>query len=492
MARTGSSGPPEADGQGGAAAAARSFSGTADSDEGNAPVDAGTSPPSPPASGTAASAPPPSASVAAAAARPSGSTADATRSRKNGVHPVTQLRVRTCACAYPSSCREIMWGYAAIGDAEMCDYLYLPANPPKVKTPLQKHCAQYLENVLHHLYGQDSTDVKEQTKSGMDRRVAFHHFDPRVRECIRGDRKKGKQKIDRYRVPDEIGRDILTNRDKCVVPGTDASAGKTYFASPTVNMEDARFALRTAEISHERRCAAAGLSPAPSALPPGTTGRQTRTPEERELDRMTRETRENPEAAAIRIRDLEKQVEALKKALKKQKKEYDERVAKLEDQMAVQREELTEKLIHSGLNRQSLVSESYHTDKPWVAKFLFGRPWKEHVARGDALFGGGFVKDFDCNVTGTGNITPFEKYCMCCMIVWQAFLNPTVAAIYNRDPSSVSRYMTEWMPLLGEAGSDLSELDLNMNHNYFDIGFCKEDGMAYIENGVLHNLKLND
>ena len=52
--------------------------------------------------------------------------------------------------------------------------------------------------------------------------------------------------------------------------------------------------------------------------------------------------------------------------------------------------------------------------------------------------------------------------------------------------------MTEWMPLLGEAGSDLSELDLNMNHNYFDIEFCKEDGMAYIENGVLHNLKLND
>ena len=76
------------------------------------------------------------------------------------------------------------------------------------------------------------------------------------------------------------------------------------------------------------------------------------------------------------------------------------------------------------------------------------------------------------------------------MIAWQGFLNPTVAAIYNRDPSSVSRYKTEWMPLLGSAGVNMSELDMGMNHNFFSILYCKENNLPYMENGVAFNINV--
>ena len=81
---------------------------------------------------------------------------------------------------------------------------------------------------------------------------------------------------------------------------------------------------------------------------------------------------------------------------------------------------------------------------------------------------------------------------MCCMIAWQGFLNPTVAALYGRTPSTISKYRKEWMPLLGHAGANLSELDMEMDHNFLPLEFCKENGIAYIEDGVAHNLNVSD
>ena len=76
------------------------------------------------------------------------------------------------------------------------------------------------------------------------------------------------------------------------------------------------------------------------------------------------------------------------------------------------------------------------------------------------------------------------------MIAWQDFMNPTVTAIYNRDPSSISRYKSEWMPLLGRAGINASELDMGMSHNFLPILFCKENNIPYIENGVAFNIEV--
>ena len=87
------------------------------------------------------------------------------------------------------------------------------------------------------------------------------------------------------------------------------------------------------------------------------------------------------------------------------------------EQLATQREEIMDEFIHSGLNQRILLSDKFHDSKPWISKFFFGRPRKEHKARGEACFGE-IVSGFTCNVSGEGEITDFEKYCMCCMIKW--------------------------------------------------------------------------
>lgn len=110
------------------------------------------------------------------------------------------------------------------------------------------------------------------------------------------------------------------------------------------------------------------------------------------------------------------------------------------------------------------------------------RPWVEHKARSSALFG--LIEGFDCDITGEEKfVTPFEKYGICTVIARQGYTQPTLAALYGRDRSMISRYMKEWMPLLGEAGGDLSELDMGINDNMFTIEYCKEKGLSYMEDG---------
>jgi hypothetical protein len=106
-----------------------------------------------------------------------------------------------------------------------------------------------------------------------------------------------------------------------------------------------------------------------------------------------------------------------------------------------------------------------------------------------AIFGG-FLDSFNCNVTGEeDHIQPFEKYCICCMVTWQGFCQETIGYLMTATdpPSSISRYETEWMPLLSAVGANVSKLDLViMNHSYFDIYHCKEHGLIYVENGVAY------
>jgi hypothetical protein len=73
--------------------------------------------------------------------------------RKQGIHPVTKLMVRTCACSNPKECRGIMWKWAGLGKEEMFPYLRLPGYPKKNKTTNAKHAIGFRENVCRHLYG---------------------------------------------------------------------------------------------------------------------------------------------------------------------------------------------------------------------------------------------------------------------------------------------------------------------------------------------------
>jgi hypothetical protein len=200
------------------------------------------------------------------------------------------------------------------------------------------------------------------------------------------------------------------------------------------------------------------------------------------LESSINTVKEDPRAAAVRLHELDAEINALKQQLRDQTIAAEAREKELEKELASQRDKITE----SGLNRRQLLSNEYHKKKPWVSRHFFGLPWEEHKERGMAMFYG-FVDNFNCNVTGEDDhIQPFEKYCICCMVAWRGFNQETIGYLYGRDQASISRYETDCMPLLGAAGADMSELDLVMNHNYFDMDYCKANGLVYMENGVAY------
>ena len=301
---------------------------------------------------------------------------------RKGVHPVNGLTVCNCSCPAPNECRQIMWRYAEMGDSSMCCYLRLPGHPKKEDTNTGQHVIQYRENVFHHLYGNDSEDVKAGRK---DKRtfVAYHHFHPLVREVLESSKECGVKKLDKFRVSHDVAKAAgLTKRDECQVPTTSPGVDKTYFASPSVRMEDSRFALKQAEREYHSRRAAEhpGQGPVQAVLP----GRKT--PKERALEQLTRKAEANPAAVALKLFDQAEEIRLLKEQLKSQAEKSSKEMASMKEDFAIQREKLVEELILSGLNRRSIVSEKYHQMKPWVSKFFFGRPWKEHKARGEAYF----------------------------------------------------------------------------------------------------------
>jgi hypothetical protein len=118
----------------------------------------------------------------------------------------------------------------------------------------------------------------------------------------------------------------------------------------------------------------------------------------------------------------------------------------------------------AGLTRRSLVIDDYHHHKkPWLSEYLFHQKWNEHKAFVRRAF---YDMDVDVNVTGVETISNFEKICICMMVSRREFSRGTLAAIYDRSLASMSEYINEWMPKLGEVGADLSHLSLELDHNF--------------------------
>jgi hypothetical protein len=385
-----------------------------------------------------------------------------------------------------------MWRYADIDEKSMFPYLCLPAYPKKTDSPTAKHIMQFRENVCHHLYGYGESTA---LKTGMNRldRVALHHFPPAFRPYIvnNSDSDSVKKQF-RWRVPLEVGSHHgLTKRDLCATKDADGELGKTYMCSPIVRLADSYRELEAAE--HKYNVNVAAVDPSSTITVSSVPKSSRKSPEEKErekqLDALIEEAQTNPRALALRLLEQSEHNQMLRDALDHTKKEATEKEDKLRKEMDNIRDAVTRELVkHGGLNRRALLMEEYHASKPSVSRHLFGLPWKEHVARGIAMFGD-IVDGFDPYVTGDEpHITPFEKYCICCMIGWRGFEQETVGLIYNRNRSSISRYESEWMPLLGEAGADMSELDLGLDHNYYSKEYCIENGLPYMEGGITHNL----
>ena len=329
-----------------------------------------------------------------------------------------------------------------------------------------------------------------------DRKVALIHFTPAIRPYLESNQSKKQFK---WRVPIEIAyKNGLDSSDLCGTADINGEEGKTCFTSPTQSLKDAKREIREKERLYNEQQAAANTSTTQEDND-NSMSPVRKNPAARELDRLAREAAANPRAFALKYQQLIDNNLSLKEENKELQKEAVKKDSKHTKELESQREALLDQMVmEGGLSRRSLISDKYHDAKPWLSKYLFGRPWKEHKARGMACFG--YLPEFNCNVSGEGNITVFEKYCMASMQAWRGDKQHTFAAIYDRDRSSISRYIKEFMPLLGMAGAYMSELDLEMDGNILmegieGIELCKKENLLYIDedgelkkNGIVQKL----
>ncbi len=400
---------------------------------------------------------------------------------RNGIHPITKLEVKNCICSNPKDCRAIMWRHAAIGNLEMF-YASLPTLLKKQGSESSQHVNGYRGRSFLHLYGVGNRDVEIRNKNLY---IAFHHYPKEYRHILQ-ESKQISKKLDRWRVPVEIGKTCnppLTKADLCDV------GCKSYFAVPILSNLDSAYAeIARMESEHNERLKALKPLPGSKSITPKNSqivvpGRKS--PKERQIDIKERDAQSNPRAIAIRLQDREDEIAELQAKLKRMEQDTARNEQRHKSELELQNQILTEQMMSFGLNRLSILNDSLHEEKAWLSKYLFGRPWRQHVDIAKSLF----EVDKPSSIAMDEQINEFEKYCICCMIARRGYTQHTAAAIYDVDRSSISRYMKRWMPMLGSAGGDCSELDLVMSHNLFSKEYCIANDLPYMENGVAYNLK---
>jgi len=139
-----------------------------------------------------------------------------------------------------------------------------------------------------------------------------------------------------------------------------------------------------------------------------------------------------------------------------------------------------EDLEAGGLSRATLCSDEWHRSHPKAARHLFGfDTWRETrmwlLLLWDDL-------QLPTQERGSGlsdaHMTPFEKCLLCKMRIHRAYPLETLALMWGRATSSACEYCNEWMPRWGEAGEDLSTLDItpaHLRHTYPDA--YEKEGM---------------
>lgn len=313
-------------------------------------------------------------------------TIDESELIRNGIHPISRLKVMNCICLNPKECRAIMWRHAKIGNKKMF-YVLLPGIPKVKETKTGKHVIGYRDRSFHHLYGVGNTDVD--TRAPTTRRkklyIAFHHYHEVYWQILR-DSSKLSKKIYKWRVPVEVGRQCeppLTNADKCKVPDTRTGYGDSFFAVPILSDLDSAYdIIANAEREYNLMLNVYDLNVGEPVL---VTGRKT--PKERRIDMKERDAKANPRATALRMQDLEDEIEMLRVEVKKLKEAADESDKTHQAELEMQNEIVTTQLMSTGLTRLSMLSSSYHNNKPWLSKYLFGRTWEQHLDLAKELFG---------------------------------------------------------------------------------------------------------
>ena len=446
---------------------------------------------------------------------------------RKGIHPDTKLKVRHCACG-KSHCRESMWEYAAIGNEEDFFYVSIPTERkiPKRNKEGAFHVNKIRNVVARHLFKRPGGQMPDDIDS--DARIASRHFPKSHRPFIL----KSSNDLGKWHIPLDLGAS-LDPSDLC-------ADRKNYFACPMLSDAEMTADLESAKRDHAlkqsspvgaakvasfisegsvrevgSKMVSFAISKAPSLKVPATVAAEKNTsastlamsgissepvsassslhsggsfasapasrkdPADRRREQLLAMMMEDPMKAVQMMEALEQENLQLRVENKKKDKKIDTQKAEFEQRITQMKDDFNLRIRTTGLTRYSVVSDEFYAKYSDMSKFLFGRPWGEHKAFVEAAFFD--VKGLDVNVTGEGDITPFEKICICMMISTRAYCHQTVARIYSRSLPSITNYTNEMMNKLGDEGADLSHLSLELNHSFLPEETCKKEKLLFMD-----------
>ena len=114
-----------------------------------------------------------------------------------------------------------------------------------------------------------------------------------------------------------------------------------------------------------------------------------------------------------------------------------------------------------GIGRKSITSNAWHRENPSAANHLFGCGSWDNTK---VLFNALFWIDTSTESNGSGPLSVFEKFLATKMRFTKKFEITTVALILNKDISWMCKICNMYSRKLGEAGEDLSILDITKEY----------------------------
>jgi hypothetical protein len=154
--------------------------------------------------------------------------------------------------------------------------------------------------------------------------------------------------------------------------------------------------------------------------------------------------------------ELDLQLAAVQAANNKLVEEIQVKAAALEEAMAYAAE--MESIVKSTLNRNSVMDDMWHAQHPKFAPYMLGLPtWAIFKEVHSCLWP---EISISMNRSCKSNATSFEKSLLTRIHFRKGFEIETLALMFGRDRTTLSKYVAKWAPRWGVAGEDLSILDL--------------------------------
>lgn len=362
----------------------------------------------------------------------------------------------TCICSDPK-CDDAM-AKLKINNPDRYAYFIIPKEPMEVTTARppeevmkRKMRATKRKRMLAALPGIATTRVNDDRYSSFTKfKIASLHVHDKIYDICT------KSKSGRILLPESIpaamARDLSYN-NSCTFTSTDKLDDGSYVPLPNVSLQT--FTAYTDDLEMK----------AVRAMDYSTPKQDRRTTRDSPVSSESIQNEQLQEQAARQAVQMQLQkdkLDKMEKALNKRKNELE----KLQKEVVARQQDITEKLrlvaagpdeIY-GLTRSALLSKAWHKNHPDAANHLFGfKSWKELVYYFHALF---HVLPPKKYVPKAESVSRFEQYLMSYMRIHTRMSIFQIALIWGRDRHHTGRLINNAVKTIGNAGKDLSILDI--------------------------------